>query len=77
MKLIVGCIMKTNKPRIVLDTNVFLVSILPKFKYYWIFESLRKDLYDLILSNDILIEYEEIISEKFKISEKLFSLDFF
>ena len=44
--------MKINKLKIVLDTNVFLVSISPKFKYYWIYEKLQNDEYDLLVSND-------------------------
>ena len=31
-----------NKPNAVLDTNVFMVSILPHHKYYWIFDTLLK-----------------------------------
>lgn len=56
---------KTNKLRIVLDTNVFLVSLVPHFKYYWVFEALQNREYDLIISNEIISEYEEKIIEKF------------
>jgi len=65
-----------NKYKIVLDTNVFLVSISPKFRYYWIFEKLQKGEYDLLVSNEILTEYAEKISEKFGISLISGSLDF-
>jgi uncharacterized protein len=68
--------MKNNKLKIVLDTNVFLVSISPKFKYYWIFEKLQNDEYELIVSNEILTEYAEKINQKFGISLAESSLDF-
>lgn len=56
---------KTNNQRIVLDTNVFLVSLVQRFKYHWIFSKLEAGEYDLILSTDIILEYEEKINEKF------------
>jgi len=67
---------KINKLKIVLDTNVFLVSISPKFKYYWIYEKLKNGDYELIVSNEILTEYAEKINEKFGISLSNSSLDF-
>lgn len=51
--------------RIVLDTNVLLVSISSRSKYHWIFEALLAGRFDLLLSNEILSEYEEIIADKF------------
>ena len=47
--------------RIVLDTNVFLVSISSKSKLHWIFESLINGEFILYISTDILLEYAEII----------------
>jgi len=54
-----------DKPKIVLDTNVLLVSVSSRSKYHWIFQKLLKGEYDLYMSNEVLMEYEEIISEKF------------
>jgi len=68
--------MKINKLKIVLDTNVFLVSISPKFRYYWIYEKLQNGEYDLVVSNEILTEYAEKINQKFGISLSDSSLDF-
>ncbi len=68
--------MKINKFKIVLDTNVFLVSISQKFKYYWIYEKLQNGDYDLLVSNEILTEYAEKINEKFGLSLVDSSLDF-
>ncbi len=55
----------SDKLRVVLDTNVLLVSISSKSKYHWVFQKLLDSGYNLFISNEILTEYEEIISEKF------------
>ncbi len=39
--------MKTNRLKIVLDTNVFLVFISPHSQYHWIFENLITGNYKL------------------------------
>lgn len=50
--------------RIVLDTNILLVSIPKKSKYRVIFDALLQKKFTLVVSNEILNEYEEIISKK-------------
>lgn len=50
--------------RVVLDTNVLLVAISPRSKYHWIFQRLLEADYELLVSNEILSEYEEIIGQK-------------
>ena len=47
--------------RVVLDTNVLLVSISEKSKLHWIFEKLLNKDYKLCVTTDILDEYAEII----------------
>jgi putative PIN family toxin of toxin-antitoxin system len=54
-----------RKPRVVVDTNVMLVSISSKSDNHWIFQGLLQEKFELIISNEILSEYEEIISRKF------------
>jgi len=54
-----------NKLRVVLDTNILLVSISSKSKYHWIFSKLLENKYELFITNEILLEYEEIISSKY------------
>ena len=54
-----------NRLRIVIDTNVMLVSISSKSKYHWIFEKLLNSEFDLFVTNDVLVEYEEVISSKY------------
>ncbi|WP_295800812.1 putative toxin-antitoxin system toxin component, PIN family [Mucilaginibacter sp.] len=66
---------------VVLDTNVLLVSIAPKSVYRKIFDALVDGEFTLVLSNDILSEYTEIIERKANasvsnnIAEMLLSLD--
>jgi putative PIN family toxin of toxin-antitoxin system len=57
----------SNRPKVkvVLDTNVLLVSISSKSKYHWIFEKLLNQEFDIFITTEILAEYEEVISEKF------------
>jgi len=54
-----------DKLRVVLDTNVLLVTISSRSKYYFIYEKLVEDKYDLFVTNGILMEYEEVISQKY------------
>lgn len=50
--------------RIVLDTNALLISIPEKSDYRLIFDLLLSEKFSLLICNEILFEYEEIISEK-------------
>ena len=47
--------------RIVLDTNVLLVSISTKSAYRWVFDAFLNEDIILCVTTDILIEYEEIL----------------
>jgi putative PIN family toxin of toxin-antitoxin system len=50
--------------KVVLDTNVLLVSLPRQSKYRLIFEKILDGSLVVIISNDILMEYQEIISLK-------------
>jgi putative PIN family toxin of toxin-antitoxin system len=50
--------------KVVLDTNVLLVSIPKKSKYRAIFDALIDGRFNAVISNDILSEYVEIIEQK-------------
>lgn len=67
---------KINRPRIVLDTNIFLVSLVSSYKLYWVFEAIIKGKITLIISNEILTEYEEKITEFFGLELAQSKLDF-
>ncbi|WP_299513986.1 putative toxin-antitoxin system toxin component, PIN family [Mucilaginibacter sp.] len=64
-----------------MDTNVLLVSIPLKSTYRPIFDALIDGKFDLVLSNDILSEYTEVIERKANaavstnIAEMLLNLD--
>ena len=53
-----------NKLKLVLDTNVLLVSISSQSSYHWLFQKLLLGAFDMCLTHDILTEYEEVISQK-------------
>ncbi len=50
--------------KIVLDTNILLVSISSKSKLHWIFKALLEGQYMLCVTTDILLEYAEIIEQQ-------------
>ena len=51
--------------RVVLDTNALLRSISRKSAYKIVLDNLHKNSYQLYITNDILLEYEEKITEFF------------
>lgn len=53
--------------RVVLDTNALLVSVSEYSKYHWLYQSLIRNDYELAITNEILSEYEEKISEKLNV----------
>jgi putative PIN family toxin of toxin-antitoxin system len=50
--------------RIVLDTNILIAVISRKSPFRWIFDCIINGKIILCVSNEILFEYEEILSEK-------------
>jgi len=67
--------MKT-KLSIVLDTNVFLVSLAENYKYHWIFEALIAGHFQLNVTNEILLEYQEVIEKRYGLEQTGSTLDF-
>lgn len=58
--------MPINNPiKVVVDTNVFLISILPRFSYYKIFEAIQSGKVNVYVSNDIVSEYTEVFSRRY------------
>jgi len=58
---------KINRLKVVLDTNVLLVSIPPLSQYRIIYDKFLSGSYDLCISNEILTEYEEILTQRYDI----------
>ncbi len=57
--------MKTSKPAVILDTNILLVALPTRSPYRPIFDKLIAGAYDLVISNDIVTEYEEQIAKRY------------
>lgn len=51
--------------KVIIDTNVLLVSFPLHSPYHLIFEKLLGGAYTLVISNEILSEYEEQIAERY------------
>ncbi|WP_370729929.1 PIN domain-containing protein [Fibrella arboris] len=65
-----------NKLRLILDTNVFMVSLAPQYKYHWVYECLIQGKFDLALSNEILTEYHEQVVFRYGLERTEASLDY-
>jgi uncharacterized protein len=50
--------------KVVVDTNVLLVSFSERSEAHWIFNYFLDEAYTLCITNDILLEYEEIVSRE-------------
>lgn len=51
--------------RVVVDTNCLLASIPPQSGYYWLYESFISGKFEWLVSNEILTEYEEKITDRY------------
>ncbi len=51
--------------KVVLDCNIIVMSLASRSPYHKIYRALTGQHIDLLVSNDILLEYEEIITSKF------------
>lgn len=61
--------------RIVLDTNIILASVSPYSKYRIVFDKLDEFAYELCVSTEILMEYEEKLIQFFNPSVAQLTLD--
>lgn len=50
--------------RIILDTNCLIMSLSRRSAYYPVWSALRQGKYDLCITNEIIEEYEEILTQK-------------
>ncbi len=57
-----------DKFTVVLDTNILLVSISSRSRYHWLFQGLLQNEFQAVITNEILMEYEEIIADKYSVS---------
>jgi uncharacterized protein len=55
--------------KVILDTNVLLVSLPTNSRYHKIFNALYNGQYSICISNDILLEYEEQLAKWFGVDK--------
>ncbi len=56
--------MNTIGAKVVIDTNVFITILGRQSPNRWIFDKIHKGEFQLCVSHEILLEYEEILSQK-------------
>ena len=49
----------------VLDTNIFVASLSLTSEHHWVIEALMEERFEICVSYDILLEHEEILTEKY------------
>ena len=57
--------------RVVIDTNCLIASIPPKGNYYWLYEVFRAGKFEWLISNEILTEYIEKLTDIYSESTAL------
>ena len=55
--------MMANKLKLVIDTNVLLVSVSDRSAWHWLYKGIIEKRFDVFVTNAILNEYEEKIAE--------------
>lgn len=53
---------------VVIDCNIFVVCLTSRSPYHYIYRSLIAGKFELLISDDILLEYEEIIQQKYGVT---------
>ena len=53
--------------RLVIDTNILVASLSSKSKYHWIIQALREGKFELCVTEEIYLEYEEILKQKYNV----------
>lgn len=47
----------------VIDTNCLLASIPPQSSHYWLYQAFRDEYFEWLISNEVLTEYEEKLTD--------------
>ncbi|MDZ7900914.1 MAG: putative toxin-antitoxin system toxin component, PIN family [Arcicella sp.] len=53
--------------KLVIDTNILVASLSSKSKYHWIVQALREGKFNLGVTEEIYLEYEEVLKQKYSI----------
>jgi len=51
--------------RVVIDTNCLIASISPEGGNYWLYEAFEEEKFDWLISNEILTEYMEALTNRY------------
>lgn len=51
--------------KVVIDTNILVMALSSKSPFHDIISKLKEGVYELVVTNDVLLEYEEIITIKY------------
>ncbi len=51
--------------KVVIDTNVFVSSLSSKALFYWLIDAIIDQKIELCLTNEIILEYEEVLKRKY------------
>ena len=51
--------------KVVVDTNILVASLSSRSLHHWFIQALMNDRFDMVVSHDILLEYEEILKQKY------------
>jgi putative PIN family toxin of toxin-antitoxin system len=54
--------------RVVIDTNVLVSSLSSKSAYHWLIQQLLLEKIEVLISDEILLEYEEILTQKYSMN---------
>lgn len=54
--------------KVVIDTNVLVSSLSRKSMYHWLIQHLLAGTYDLFITDEIMLEYEEVLTQKYNLS---------
>lgn len=63
--------MKINLPmaiKTVIDTNILVASLSSKSIYHWVIQHILEERIELYVTNEIMLEYEEILKQKYSIT---------
>ena len=68
--------MAERKLKLVIDTNVFLVSLAEHYHYHWLYRCLLQNKFDFYITTEILLEYQEQICLRYGLLKTDVILDF-
>lgn len=51
--------------KLVIDTNVLVASLSSRSIFHWLIDALLDELFEIFISNEVLLEYEEVLKKKY------------